>query len=368
MRLACLLVLAVGCGDNGAAVLQADAAPPCTPGLRELVTPDLEAAAGIAAGFLDLGRSTDLVVARSNDVAVLLGKGHHAFAPAPSYTAFGASAVALADLDRDGKLDLVVGAPGGIDLARGNGDGTFTSTGAASSPTQPLSIAVADLDLDGDLDLVTSGAGGSSLGLYLLDNGQVTVASAVPVGPTPGRVVIADVDGDDYPDLVVTESGVSPGVVSVLWGGPGATFSAPQDLAVPSLPFSAAVGDVTGDGHLDLVVADGGAGVIDVLRGDGHRHFAAPVLLPTQSHMPWSVAIGDIDQDRIPDIVVGGMGTLEVFHGDGSGGFGPSDSLATMDVAPRTLLLADIDDDRLLDVVMSDDIGAPQVVYGACVR
>jgi hypothetical protein len=133
-------------------------------------------AQAIAAADLDGDGKLDLVVTRAfaNTVTVLLGKGDGSFQPPVVYdTPSSPIAVAVADLDGDGRFDVVVvagttGAAVGqtVSLYRGNGDGTLQPRVDVTTPTSPTAVAIGDLDGDGRPDLAVP-AGGASVSVFL---------------------------------------------------------------------------------------------------------------------------------------------------------------------------------------------------------
>ena len=252
----------------------------------------------------------DLVVANwctdstcvASSVGVLLGKGDGTFQPAVPYGSGGlyADSVAVADVNGDGNADIVVGtcgfpqvincvASGGkAGVLLGNGDGTFqpavTYTLGGSGAT---SVAVADVNGDGKPDLLV--ATGSAVGV-LLGNGDgtfQTVTTYSSGGFNALSVAVEDVNGDAKPDLVVanwcTDSNCTASSVGVLLGNGDGTFQTAVTYNSGGLfTNSVAIGDVNGDGKLDLVVVNGSttgtdAGNVGVLLGKGDGTFQTAV-------------------------------------------------------------------------------------------
>jgi len=221
-------------------------------------------------------------------VGVLLGNGDGTFQPAVTYSSGGnfASSVAVANLNGDGKLDLVVTnycsvacffppVEGSVSVLLGNGDGTFQpAVPYDSGGNGTMSVSVADVSGDGKLDLLTANCGddacspastGGVVGV-LLGNGDGTFKAAVSfaAGNSPDSITVADVNGDGKPDVVVGNWGTSSfnndGATSVLLGNGDGTFQAAQTyLSGGNEATSVAVADLTGDGRLDIVLGDYGS-------------------------------------------------------------------------------------------------------------
>jgi hypothetical protein len=170
-------------------------------------------------GFLDLAVTTQ------NEVLIFLGTGNGTFQAPNAYTNTGqfTNSVAAGDFNGDGKIDIVVGTSGAILFFAGNGDGTFQSavTTTASSLTLPV-LFTGDFNDDGILDLVTDGPGlGQSI---LIGNGDGTFQAPVPFSPTyyPRTFAVGDMNGDGVVDLVQFSSsnptlGASPPQTASVW-------------------------------------------------------------------------------------------------------------------------------------------------------
>jgi hypothetical protein len=216
--------------------------------------------------------------ANSGNIVVLLGNGDGTFQPAVTYgsgVGSGGGSLAVADLNGDGKPDFVVAtgetAPvsgqGTVGVLLGNGDGTFQpALTYASGGEYALSVAVADLNGDGKPDIAVTNVCPSSLCgtvAVLLGNGDSTFQPAVPYGPgglEPRSVVIADVNADGKPDLVVANecanNTCATGTVGVLVGNGNGTFQPAIAYSASGLALRLAVADVNGDGKVDVVVTE----------------------------------------------------------------------------------------------------------------
>lgn len=162
---------------------------------------------------------TDLAVANAAlfdvppSVSVLLGAGGGNFSNAVNYAA-GASprSVAVGDFNGDSRPDLAVasygsGTNGGVSVLLGNANGTFQAATNYSAGAGPVAVAAADFDGDGKLDLaVANNLAGSVSVLLGNGNGSFQAPLDYDVGPGPTAVAIDDFNGDDKPDLVVANS------------------------------------------------------------------------------------------------------------------------------------------------------------------
>ena len=288
-------------------------------------------------------------------VSVFLGKGNGTFRPPVTYSSGGQSAVsvAVADVNGDGKLDLLVAnqsgennGDGSVGVLLGNGNGTFrppVTYDAGDSVTS--SLAVADLKGNGKQDLVVTNSGHATVNV-LLGNGDGTFQAAVVYstgGEIPVSVAVEDVNGDGKPDLIVANW--YSGTLGVLLGNGDGTFQAAATYSSGgSSPDSVVAKDVNGDGKLDLVAANCGSsqnsygcgetdGVVSVLLGYGDGTFQPAVAFSSGAFNDISVAVADVNGDGKLDILVGNQGGGN--NGDGSVGV----LLNNTEFTPTTIVL-----------------------------
>jgi len=273
----------------------------------------------------------DLLVSNAGSIGVLLGNGDGTFQPALTYSTGDKntySALAVADVNGDGKLDVVVTnqADIGVGVLLGNGDGTFQPV-VLYSAGRDSSVAVADVNGDGKPDIVV--AGGNSVGV-LIGNGDGTFQAVVTysvVGYSATSVAVGDLNGDGRPDIVVANLGSSngnrDGTADVLLGNGDGTFQSPLYYSSGgSQAFSVAIADVNGDGKPDLVLANNMTDNVGVLLGNGDGTFSAAVTYGSGGDADW-VTVADMNGDGKPDLIVSNeyASNVGVLLGNGDGTF-----------------------------------------------
>jgi hypothetical protein len=298
-------------------------------------------------------------------ISVHLGEGDGTIFPTTSFPAGRApSAVAIGDLDGDGVPDLAVAnndyAAGGVSLLKGHGDGTLELRASIATGTYPRSVAIGDLNHDGRPDVVVTHYLSHTVSVLLGQGGWTFGPPAsYATGSFPVGVRVADLNGDGHPDLAIADylaipSNYYASDVSVLLGHGDGTFAASQEYSAGSAPWGIAVGDLNGDGKLDLVTANLLSGV-SVLLGNGNGTFAANVDYAAPYGESRLVEIGDLNLDGRPDVVTfnGTNGTLGVYLGNGNGTLGPRAD-TNIARAGGGLALADFNGDGILDLVTAN--------------
>ena len=305
-------------------------------------------------------------------VSVLLGNGDGTFQPPRTFdSGITPTAVAVGDFTGDGRLSIVTAddgfttVPSDLSFLRGNGNGTFQEPVSLSlgGPGGPSSLAVADLNGDGHLDIVadayTSDGGAVSV---LLGRGNGTFQNTLtfPVsnnpGFLPGRLALGNFSGDGHLDVVVTGGGGSnpPVGLYLLPGNGDGTFQAPTPIAgTDDVPV---VGDFNGDGIDDLAVASGSVirsgGSVAILLGQPGSFFAFPSKFLAGAGAT-SVQSADFTGNGLNDLVTADSqdNTVSVALANGDGTFQPPVAYA-VGQDPEALVLADVTGNGIPDLVV----------------
>ena len=181
-------------------------------------------------------------------------------------------------------------------------------------------------------------------------------------------VLAADVNGDGLADVITGGPPVSNGAsIAILNGQSDGTLSAPQYIPVPDAPQALAVGDVDGNGTLDLVSITGSGAfstTVSILLGDGHGNFQPPIAQQTFSDITGTAYLADIDGDGKPDLVLveglpAGILSTVMWLKNTGGGFAAPTSLATMQ---GYISIADFNGDGKADIVYTAP-GPPAVMH-----
>jgi len=311
----------------------------------------------------------DLVVANSgsNNVSAVIGNGDGTFQTRLDY-AVGPNPnwVATGDFNGDGNIDLAVVTsncpsypscgPGSVSIVLGNGDGSFQAPShfSTGTDTDPYAVAVADLNGDGKLDLAVTNYITGTIGIMLgVGDGTFPTHSDYPVGSEPTSVAIADLNGDGNPDVVVPN--FHSNTLSVLFGNGDGSFKSAVSYATGNGPISVAAADFNGDHKLDLVVVNESENDVGILLGNGNGTFKAQVTYSTGAGgNPLSVQVGDFNGDNNLDLAVADFHTQQVsiLIGNGDGTFQPVKAYAT-GANPSSVVMADFNGDGKLDLALT---------------
>jgi hypothetical protein len=292
-------------------------------------------------------------------VLVYLGKSNGTLRQVPIQNVIGtvySGALALADFNHDGKMDLVVAndAFANISVALGNGNGTFRTPVVYPTGFGASAIRIADYNNDGYLDIAVGGYEMVTI-LFGQQDGTFMTGETYLVGLVPEQIVAGDFNGDGAIDLAVAAGSA----ISVLLGnGDGSFQTATYNLA--NSPTGLASVDLNHDGKLDLVATVEFNNFFSVLFGNGDGTFRQPVNVPTDTP-EIEVAAIDANHDGNIDLVFSNPIEVTIFPGKGNGHFGaPLNFLAGNN--PGQIGTADLNRDGWEDIVV---LGGNGVAGGA---
>ena len=293
------------------------------------------------------------------------------------------SSIAIGDLDGDGKPDVVITNQfkNTITIYKNTAtSGTISFAAPVSLVTDtlslPTSVAIADLDGDGKAELIVVNSYRDNISVLKNIGTKGTINSAsfssavnFTTGQGPTTVVVADIDGDGKPDLAVSNFAAKS--VSVLRNTStgntitSSSFAAKVDYAVGTGPHSVTAADLNGDGKPELITANQGNNTISILTNTTTSgaivtgSFATQFILPSNGESPYYVTAANIDGDNMPDLVVANLvnNRLSVIRNNfSSGTLGGASFSAPVSFAtgyyPFSVSVADFDGDGKPDLAV----------------
>ncbi len=295
-----------------------------------------------------------------SSVGVFKNDGTGTFAAAVTYAGLpGVGEAALADMDLDGRLDVVASIHGGtvelttldarthaVGLLLNDGTGAFPGGIPGLDVTSPRCEAVADFDRDGIPDLVFAGNTGNVFLAPGVGDGTFSLPVIVAVAVDATRLLPADIDQDGILDVVIASSGAT----SVILGNPAGGFGAPTSFVGVS-NRAIAIFDMNRDGWPDILTEGNGVFHPSVRTGPGTYQKFTPPATPGNLN---DVVVGDWNRDGILDFAAAGSAGLWTYQGDGTGFFG--DPIIVEDSRNYTALcVADFNRDGFLDLAARED-------------
>ena len=281
----------------------------------------------------------------------------------------------LADIDGDGRLDIIVVnyKAYSISIFRnistiGNIAFDIQSVDFSETRAYPTSLSVSDLDSDGKPDLILTGFSYGTLDeIYVFKNislvGSISfnpfVTFATTVSSSPKSSSIGDLDGDGKPDVLLVNSGSS--TFSVLRNtstGGTISFGPIASFTTGTSPSFSNIVDIDGDGKSDVVVVNGGENTISVLKNNGSVGAISfsPKVDFTTGALPYGLSVGDIDGDSKPDVAVTNSGgTISILKNNSS--------TATVSFAPYVSYVVGQNPEEIFIADLNSD-GKPDIATG----
>lgn len=261
----------------------------------------------------------------------------------------GPSGLTLADFDADGALDMAISHPeeGGISLLLDGGSGQFMTPISVSDGESPTFLRTADFEMDGDIDLMVNDYYSSEINI-LRNDGAGRFSPDDPIVLTAGGKMVtevSDLNNDAYPDAVVAHP--IDAIITVLLNDGGGTLGEADEYAVGTSPQAVAIADLDGDNAPDLVVTSR-TGTVSIFMNDGNGAFVEGETFEPGGGLMFGL-LADMNGDGQLDLLVANEGAFNVhaFANLGDGTFAHQTDYSAFPAAPRHLHLADIDSDGI---------------------
>jgi hypothetical protein len=337
----------------------------------------------VLVGDMNNDGNPDLVVAcaESRTIVVLLGNGNRRggnsdglFRVTPASTLSVAESpgdMVLADVNSDGKLDFAFVSHDSYDVTLLLGDGKGALSLAKNSPIvmkqgqhpHTHGLGIGDLNGDGKLDLATVNNADNDVSVAFGDGrGNFTIApsSPFPVGPSPYPMTLGDVNNDGRLDIVATTTATGPlrrqqlpfsRALTLLLNDGRIGFRKTELPLRTGEPWSVAIGDVNGDRKPDLVATHHEQTELTLLLGDGRGGFTEPAGSPFNFGRAFQIALADVNHDGYLDAVAAAGNVVRIALNDGHGNFKPAPEAVPIGAGSWNLAVSDVNKDGKVDVV-----------------
>jgi len=327
---------------------------------------------------------TDLAVVNldSQDISILLGQGDGTFLPQQKVAMTGfPRAIAVGRINGDNHTDMVVTSLSGnqASVFLGRGDGTFQSErivnirrSGETRASQPRSVALADMNKDGNADLVVGNAGTDTVAILFGDgNGNFGAPEEFFVGNFPLSVAVSDLNRDGALDVIVVNgndpqaAGGSPGRVSTVYGNGegGLDVSTRRAVATGNNPRDMILLDLDGDGNLDAATVELNEDRVYIHNGQGAT--IAPGNSTRTGRNPNTLTAARLSTILLPDIITTNEdNTVSVLRNLGMRNFAPPLNYPAGD-GPIGPVTADLNGNGIPDLIFCNrNTGNISVILG----
>jgi hypothetical protein len=291
----------------------------------------------------------------------------------------GPSSVAVGDFNHDCATDFATADQfaNSVTVRFGDGTGGFPTLSTITGFVTPVAIVSADFNGDGAPDLAVGNQAGFSMdpvghtiSILLNNNDGSGTFTALAPGSSPAtngfitRLVAVDLNEDGKVDLLAIDANSSPNGIRFYAGDGTGHFAAPVVISTDTHSPNALVAvDLNGDHHLDLAVTMGDS--TGIFLGNGNGTFSAPTYLPYTDTLNGDgavhIAAADIDHDGDIDLVTTSgnfPGGVTVFRNNGDATFTRSRfQINSVVTDPIFVALADLDGDGNIDIVTANQFG-----------
>ncbi len=319
---------------------------------------------GAYAGDLNNDGFSDLTAVNENtdDLRILLNDGQ-GYYPNMEIQTMGTSTPSPnegADFNGDGEIDLAVCTvhDNEMRVLLGNGDGSFSAPTTYQTGNKARGLGILDSNSDGYDDIIVANRESSNLSLFVNDgnaNFTTLTLDPDPNGDGESGLAVADANGDGIQDVFIGY--YTSNEVGIFLGDGNNGFTLSDKVSVIGRPWMIATGDLNGDGHVDVASANSTQHRMSIIFGDGQGGLSDAVeYVEGNTIFPLAIDLGDIDGDGDLDIVTSNYdsGTFGVWENNSAGQF----TLVDLLLAPANAscaILHDRDNDGDLDITATDE-------------
>jgi len=324
---------------------------------------------GVAIGDLDADGKPDIATANHWDkqVGILTrnaaGTGWDGPVAAGTLT-YGPYAVAIGDLNGDGKPDLAMANAGegtaqsrmSVIMRNAAGTGWDTPEILGQTGYVPTDVAIGDMNGDGKPDLVSADASSGTVTVITRNSAGTGWDAPVTTGAGNGThsVAIGDLNGDGKLDVALPSANEAK-VTVLTRNAAGTGFNAGVDISVGIFPASVVTADLNGDGRLDLATANANSNTVSVItRKADNTGWNAAASIATTGSGPYGLAVGDLDGDGRPDLATSNVNSNDVTvltRKTDNTGWNAAVTAGSTDADPRSLAIGDVTGDGRPDIV-----------------
>ena len=317
----------------------------------------------------------DLVGVNGGSLAVFTNNGSGGFVTNAVYTNYQTRAACVADVNNDGWIDLI-SAPtpsGPIAVLTNDHTGRFVLSSSWVIDHRVPAIAAADVNKDGWVDLITADSGYNTLSVFTNNrSGGFALSGSYAVGRDPWSIACADVNGDGWPDLICAN--YESNSLSVLTNDGTGGFGLFSTLAVGAFPFCVVAADINDDGKIDLISANSAFGApppassLSILTNNGNG-FTLAATCPV-GRGPCGVVAVDINNDGKIDLISGNSvdNNISVLTNNGRGEFSLAavSAVSAFGSGPQGTAAADVNGDGRMDIITANNLaGSISVMINA---
>jgi hypothetical protein len=279
----------------------------------------------------------------------------------------GTHIIAMADVNFDGKIDLICANYGiktdpssgdSVTVLTNNGSGVFGLNATLVVTNGAEFVLATDINGDGKVDLIISTQNSSMLSVFTNNgSGIFSLNSILQASADPVWVSTADVNGDGFPDLITAN--VPGNTLTILTNNGTGVFGLSTNLPTGNFPDPVLAGDLNGDGKPDLICVNSNDGTITIFTNNGSGFFRTETNF-TPGNVQFSIATSDLNGDGKPDLILPNwnVNTLSVWTNNGLGIFS-SNATYNVGVGPESVTVADVNGDGYPDLITANDNGCP---------